>query len=218
VMAGESLTARVLGALSLPVVFYHVIVMGQGRGATVLTIFGISLVMVHSRRATLGVILTLGPLAVASAMGLLDEAVKPFMARVEGQSLNEVDRWHHAEVGDMLVWNMDAEEALTGIWYKKIMIAIGGDSMHNAFYDTLTRFGIPATAPWLVFFLLLSARIMVRMLRPGVDAAETVGRVLALQMIIAAAVAPMFANWRSCVVPGVCAGLLLSARVTRSST
>src|SRR5690606_30962035 len=116
---------RVLGACALLLVFYHVVVFGQGRGSTVLAVFGMMTVFVRELRSLPAALLAMAPVLVLAAVGFFDDAVAPFMDRATSQDLSEVDRLHHARVGEMLVRNMSGEEVLFGMDYKKVVIANG---------------------------------------------------------------------------------------------
>lgn len=209
VVAAPSVKWRVLGACALIVVFYHVVVFGQGRGATSLALLGIIAIFARELRSLPAVLLVLGPFVALLVGGFFDEATAPFVDRAMSQDLSEVDRVRHARVGERLVMNMSGEEVLVGMNYKKVFIANGGIGMHNAFFDTLTRYGLFATAPWVVFNVALLIACGTILLRRAVKREHVVSGIVALQMLGMSAAAPIFINWRTCVIPGICIGLVL---------
>jgi len=211
IVAAPTVKWRVLGATSLLLVFYHVVVFGQGRGVASLALFGILAVLTRELRSLPVALLVLGPFMILLATGFFYEATAPFIGRVTSQNLSEIDRIHHASVGERLVTNMSGEEVLFGMDYKKVFIANGGISMHNAFFDTLTRYGLFVTAPWLVFNVVLLIASGAILLRRGIEREQSIAAVVALQMLGMSMAAPIFINWRSCVIPGICTGLVLRA-------
>lgn len=208
---------RYLGVLGLFLTFYHVVVFGQGRGGTLLASLGIIGIIMKGRRAGTAVLFAILPLIALSSLGLLDEAVAPLSQRVDSEKFTEVDRFEQIRVGLRLLTQMDTEEVLTGLWYRKILVANSGLSMHNAPLDTLTRFGLVAGTPFLIFFAILGLRAFTHFGSKKGDGAYIIAHVSVLQLLVALNSAGLFANWRIIVVPGLCCGLSLSKLRERTS-
>ena len=208
---------RIAGAVAFPIVFYHVVVFGQGRGSTALALLGIVLVLTRRMRSLPGVLLVLFPFFLIGASGILDDAVAPFVDRLESEELTEVDRIEHARIGEKLVRNMSSSEVMSGINYRKVIIANGGMSMHNALFDTVTRYGLFATAPWIVFNIVSLIAAGRALISTEFQRSQAVAAAVVIQMLGASMAAPIFVNWRSSIVPGICTGLVLRVMHSRGA-
>ncbi len=200
---------RVAGAVGIPLAFYHVVIVGQGRGAAALAGGGMAMVIFRDLRALPALVLALVPLVILFFTSGSQEASQPFMSRAASQDLSSIDRLEHAQLGQRLLLNMSPEELLTGIWNKKVLIANGGIGMHNAFFDIVTRFGLPAATPWVAFSLFALIAALSSMVARAQDQMQVVAGTIVIQVTIASFAGPLFVNWRACVIPGLCAGLML---------
>jgi len=211
VVATTEMKWRLLGACALLVVFYHVVVFGQGRGSTSMALVGMMIVFLREVRSMPALLLVFGPFLAALLGGFFDEAMAPFLRRTEIESLSEVDRLHHAQVGEMLVRSMSADEVLFGVDYRKILVANDGLGIHNAFFDTATRFGLIAAVPWFVFNGISLFNAGTVLLRRRIEREQVVAAAVVVQMFGILVASSIFVNWRSCLVPGICTGLVLRA-------
>lgn len=200
---------RVIGLTGLVLAFYHVVVLGQGRGTTILALLGLAATLM-GRRGMSGVSLVVVVCgAVILSSGYLDPLLEPLLERAQSESLEEVDRLEHARSAIRLVLQMDVQEMIFGIWNTKIRIANGG-GIHNAYLNVLTSHGLIAWTFLMLFFIVLGTQTLKSFLWKPRDDCDSVARVVVVQLLVGMLSSAQFVNWRFCVAPAICCGLALS--------
>lgn len=205
---------QLLAAGGLGVGFYHVVVIGQGRGTTALAGLGALLLWFRGAKARFTLLILALPFFAAAQQGLLSELVDPLVRRFTDESFEEVDRLEHAAVALRLIGNMTGEQLVFGMWHAEIMVANDGTSIHNAFLSIFLGYGIIAFTVFFWFFVLLGITAVRSLFRQPRDDVEVFAAVMVVQMLLGLMASGIFEDWRLCIIPGMASGLVLSRPAT----
>ncbi len=209
VMNSQKRWYRAVAVPALVLGLVHVAVIGQGRGTTLTALGGMTLLVTRSRNLLLAILLLGVPLIAVLDMEFMQPYLGPLANRFEAQSLSELDRVDHVRNSIRIMENMDLVEAVTGVNQRKVR-ASNGDAIHNALFDIFVNYGLIAGCAFVALCVSLGLFAGFNLINPRTDARQNLWSVLSIMFLTAGLSAPVFVNWRSCILPGLAAGFCFS--------
>jgi hypothetical protein len=244
-LSSQSVYGLVLIVLSIPYIFatispykrftyaafvllglWHIVVVGQGRGLTLIALLTIFLNLVKTARQqffTILVVLSLGSLILGGIVPYLQDS--PYLEGITNrfsqiEKAEDVDRLRQAQYAISILSEASITQWLTGFEQSILVEGFEGVHIHNGYLDIILRYGIIAGFAYFMFWLLATLKAL-RLLLIRINMFDYLSRSCALMVVnlfIFQFVGTLFVNWRGTTILGLMVGVCLIANVKRNVT